>query len=271
MRSSHVLLPDTANFEQVTVSDVSRVYGRRRALAHVSLTCSAGQIIGLLGPNGAGKSTLLRLLSTLTEPSAGEVRYGDQTAREAGAPLRAQIGFLSHDLQLYPELSARENLEFFAGLYGLDRPAERVVEALTNAALADRADDVVEGFSRGMCQRLALERALLHSPRLLLFDEPFTGLDEAACEALVRRLRALRAARRIIVLATHDLDVVDGLLDRAVILRRGRIRELGDRAAGRARYRAAIADGGEERRADGPGAGGVTSAGPVRAAEEPQS
>ena len=264
MRSSHVLLPDTANFEQVTVSDVSRVYGRRRALAHVSLTCSAGQIIGLLGPNGAGKSTFLRLLS-------GEVRYGDQTAREAGAPLRAQIGFLSHDLQLYPELSARENLEFFAGLYGLDRPAERVVEALTNAALADRADDVVEGFSRGMCQRLALERALLHSPRLLLFDEPFTGLDEAACEALVRRLRALRAARRIIVLATHDLDVVDGLLDRAVILRRGRIRELGDRASLRARYRAAIADGGEERRAAGPGAGGVTSAGPVRAAEEPQS
>ena len=270
MYSSHVPLSETADFEQVTVSDVSRVYGRRRALAHVSLTCSAGQIIGLLGPNGAGKSTLLGLLSTLAAPSAGEVRYGDQTARETGALLRAQIGFLPHDLQLYPELSARENLEFFARMYGLDRPAERVIEALTSAALAERADDAVEGFSRGMRQRLALERALLHSPRLVLFDEPFTGLDEAACEALVMRLRALRTARRIIVLATHDLDVVDGVLDRAVILRRGRIRELGDGASLRERYRVAIADGGGGRRTAGRGVGGVTAARPVRAAERPQ-
>ena len=265
----HVPVSEIADFEQVTVSDVSRVYGRRRALAHVSLTCSAGQVIGLLGPNGAGKSTLLGLLSTLTEPSAGEVRYGDRTAREAGAALRAQVGFLSHDLQLYPELSARENLEFFAGLYGLDRPAERVVEALTSAGLSDRAGDVVEGLSRGMRQRLALERTLLHSPRLVLFDEPFTGLDEAACEALVTRLRALRAARRIIVLATHDLDVVDGLLDRAVILRRGRIRELGDGGSLRERYRAAIVDGGGGRSRAGSGAGGATLAKPFGAAEEP--
>ena len=268
MRSSHVPHPDTADFEQVTVSDVSRVYGRRRALAHVSLTCSAGQIIGLLGPNGAGKSTLLGLLSTLIEPSTGEVRYGDRTAREAGAALRAQVGFLSHDLQLYPELSARENLEFFAGMYSLDRPAERVGEALTSAGLADRADDVVEGFSRGMRQRLALERALLHSPRLVLFDEPFTGLDEAACVALVMRLRALRTTRRIIVLATHDLDVVDGLLDHAIILRRGRIRELGDGRSLRERYRAAIVDRGGGRRPAGPDGGGVTVARPVKAAEE---
>ena len=264
-----MLLPDTADFEQVTLSDVSRFYGRRRALAHVSLTCSAGQIIGLLGPNGAGKSTLLGLLSTLTEPSAGEVRYGDRTAREAGAALRAQVGFLTHDLQLYPELSARENLEFFAGLYGLDRPAERVVEALASAGLTDRADDVVEGFSRGMRQRLALERALLHSPRLVLFDEPFTGLDEAACEALVTRVGTLRVARRIIVLATHDLDIVDGLLDRAVILRRGRIRDLGDGGSLRERYRAAIVAGGGRRLA-GPGAGGFAVARPVTSTEEPQ-
>ncbi len=240
---------ETSDFEQVTVSDVSRSYGRRRALTHVSLTCSAGQIIGLLGPNGAGKSTLLGLLATLTEPSGGEVRFGDRTARQAGAALRAQVGFLSHELQLYPELSARENLEFFAGLYGLDNPADRVVEALTSAGLSDRADDVVEGFSRGMRQRLALERPLLHSPRLVLFDEPFTGLDEASSDALVGRLRDLRAARRIIVLATHDLDVVDGLLDRAVLLRRGRLRELGSEGSLRERYRATLAEGGDAGRA----------------------
>ncbi len=247
--------PETADFEQVTVSDVSRYYGRRRALSGVSLTCSAGQIIGLLGPNGAGKSTLLGLLATITEPSAGEVRYGDWTAREAGAALRARLGFLSHDLQLYPELSARENLEFFAGLYGLDHPTERALEALTNAGLRDRADDIVEGFSRGMRQRLALERVLLHSPRLVLFDEPFTGLDEASCGTLVARLRGLRAARRIVVLATHDLDVVDGVLDRAVILRRGRVHELGPGGTLRERYQIGLADGGVARRGAGRGAG----------------
>ena len=262
-------VPETTDFEQVTVSDVSRFYGRRRALAHVSLVCAAGQITVLLGPNGAGKSTLLGLLSTLTEPSTGEVRYGDRTAREAGAAIRARVGFLSHDLQLYPELSARENLEFFAGLYGLDRPVERVVEALASAGLTDRANDVVEGFSRGMRQRLALERALLHSPRLVLFDEPFTGLDEAACEALVSRVRALRVARRIIVLATHDFDVVDGLLDRAMILHHGRLRELGEGGSLRERYRAAIVDGGKRRLA-GPGAGGFTVARSVTATEGPQ-
>ena len=247
--------PETADFEQVTVSNVSRHYGRRRALSHVTLTCSAGQIIGLLGPNGAGKSTLLGLLATLTEPSTGEVRYGARTAREAGAALRAQVGFLSHDLQLYPELSARENLEFFAGLYGLDRPPERAVEALTSAGLLDRADDVVEGFSRGMRQRLALERALLHAPRLVLFDEPFTGLDQASCGALVTRVRGLRAARRIVVLATHDLDVADGLLDRAVILLGGRMRELGPGGTLRERYRVGLTAGGRERRVAGRGAG----------------
>ena len=245
-------VPDIADFEQVTVSDVSRVYGRRQALSHVSLTCSVGQILGLLGPNGAGKSTLLGLLSTLTEPSRGEVRYGDRTARQAGAALRAQVGLLSHDLQLYPELSARENLEFFAGLYGLDRPAERVADALTRAGLADRADDVVEGFSRGMRQRLALERALLHSPRLVLFDEPFTGLDEVACETLMTRLAALRSARRIIVLATHDLDMVDAVLDRAVLLKKGRLFELGTQGSLRERYRTAIGEGARGRSVEAP-------------------
>jgi len=234
--------PQTADFTQVTLSNISRYYGRRRALSQANLVLSAGEIIGLLGPNGAGKSTLLGVLSTLAEPSGGEVRYGDRTARQGGAPLRAQIGFLSHELQLYPELTARENLEFFAGLYGLDHPAERAREALVLASLSGRADDVVEGFSRGMRQRLALERTLLHGPRLVLFDEPFTGLDEASCGALVTRLEQLRAAGRIVVVATHDLDIVDPILDRAILLRSGRLRELGQTGSLRARYRAALAE-----------------------------
>ncbi|HCE04101.1 MAG TPA: hypothetical protein DEQ98_12780 [Acidobacteria bacterium] len=249
----------TTDFKQVTLSGVSRYYGRRRALCRVNLVLSAGEIIGLLGPNGAGKSTLLAVLSTLAEPSHGDVRYGDFTASAGGAQLRAQVGFLSHDLQLYPELTARENLEFFAGLYGLDRPAELAHEALAKASLSERADDLVEGFSRGMRQRLALERTLLHAPRLVLFDEPFTGLDEASCGALVTRLQQLRTARRIVVLATHDLDVVSQLLDRAVVLRMGRLSELGSTGSLRERYRAALAEAPRGRR---PGPSGPSGSGP---------
>lgn len=231
----------SADFDRIAVSGVSRHFGRRRALFRVSFECAAGQIAGLLGPNGAGKSTLLSVLATLAAPSAGSVRYGAATAAEAGPALRANIGFLSHDLQLYPELSAFENLEFFAGLHGLDRPRRRAADALRRAGLEDRAHDVVEGFSRGMRQRLALERALLHEPRLALFDEPFTGLDETSCGRLVGRLRALRDDRRIVVLATHDLDVVDGLLDAAFLLRAGRLKPLGGRGTLRHRYRSAVA------------------------------
>ena len=216
------------DFEQLTIADVSRHYGRRRALNRVSLTLHVGDLVGLLGPNGAGKSTLLGLLATLIEPSGGVVHYGDQTARQAGMALRAQVGFLSHDLQLYPELSARENLEFFAGLYGLRDPSGCAHAALSRARLETRGDDPVSGFSRGMRQRLALERALLHAPRLVLLDEPFTGLDEASSRTLGKRLQQLKDDRRIVLLATHDLDVVDGLIDRAVVLSGGRVIQLAD-------------------------------------------
>jgi ABC-type multidrug transport system ATPase subunit len=151
------------------------------------------------------------------------VRYGARTAAEAGPGLRGRIGLLGHDLFLYPELTARENLTFFAKLYGLDRVDARVANALEASALVDRADDPVMGFSRGMRQRLALERALLHAPRLLLLDEPFTGLDDPSAARLVERLRASRQAGTIIVAATHDLDAAEGLLDQAIVLRDGRV------------------------------------------------
>ena len=232
------------DFDEVAVRDVSRHYGRRRALARVSLTCRAGEVLGLLGPNGAGKSTLLAILATLLSPSSGEVRYGGRAGTEAGPALRARLGFLSHDLHLYPELTARENLVFFARLYGLPDVDGRVAAALTRAGLAARADDVVAGYSRGMRQRLALERALLHDPRLLLLDEPFTGLDDASVAALVDRLKERRAAGRIVVVVTHDLDVAEVLLDRVAVLKDGRLIATED-ARGRIRehYRAQISSG----------------------------
>jgi heme exporter protein A len=229
------------DFDEVAIRDVSRHYGRRRALSHVSLVCRAGEVLGLLGPNGAGKSTLLAILATLLAPSAGEVRYGTLRLEDGGAALRARLGFLSHDLHLYPELTARENLSFFARLYGLDRVDARVDGALAHAGLGARGHDLVSGFSRGMRQRLALERALLHDPRLLLLDEPFTGLDDASVGALVSRLRALRQAGRIVVVVTHDLDVAEALLDRVAVLKEGRLVALeGARGRIREHYRASV-------------------------------
>ena len=246
-------LPGAFDFDQVTVSRVFRDYGRRRALSRVSFELRAGEIAGLLGANGAGKSTLLNVLATLITPSAGSVRYGGRSARDLGGVLRRRIGYLSHELQLYPELTARENLTFFAGLYGEPHAADRVESALKRARLADRADEPVQRFSRGMRQRLAIERALIHEPRLVLLDEPFTGLDERSAGDLATRVRTLGRAGRMVVLATHDLDLADGLLDRVVLLRSGRAAPL---AAGhgtlRERYRAAVAgDGGREAPAGG--------------------
>jgi ABC-type multidrug transport system ATPase subunit len=143
-------------------------------------------------------------------------------AADAGAAIRARIGVLAHELHLYPELTARQNLIFFARLHGVDR-AEVVGEALVAAGLADRGDDVVSSFSRGMRQRLALERALVHAPRLVLLDEPFTGLDDRAVRIVADRLRALAAAGGIVLLATHDLDLADGLITRVAIVRSGRL------------------------------------------------
>ena len=231
----------TADFDSVQVADVSRHFGRRRALADISLTANAGDIVGLLGPNGAGKSTLITMLATLASPSKGEIRYGRETASVLGPGLRTRIGLLAHELHLYPELSARQNLTFFAQLYGLD-PRALVDEALEAAGLSDRAGDPVGSFSRGMRQRLALERSLLHRPRLVLFDEPFTGLDDRAVSVIADRLRALAAKGAIVILATHDLDLADGLVTRVALIRNGRLVSDESAAPGlRGRYRALVA------------------------------
>ena len=213
----------SVDFLDLSIRELSRNFGRRRALSRVSLECRAGEIVGLLGPNGAGNSTLLAIISTLAAPSSGDVLYGGRTAKQIGAAVRSRIGVLSHDLHLYSELTAIENLVFFGRLYGVPNAETAAADALRRARLDDRGNDVVSGFSRGMRQRLALERALLHSPRLLLLDEPFTGLDDASTMALVARLKELKSAGCIMLVATHDLDVGEAVLDRALILHDGRL------------------------------------------------
>jgi len=211
------------DFSTLRFADVSRNYGRRRALNRVSLTAGAGSITALLGPNGAGKSTLLSIAATLLRPTSGEVLYGDVSLRDGGAALRARIGMLGHDLYLYPELTAAENLRSFARVYALPDVERRVDGALAQAGLSDRGDDLVGNFSRGMRQRLALERALIHEPRLVLLDEPFTGLDEASRTALRARLEAVRRAGGIVILTTHDTAAIAGLPDASVSLVEGRL------------------------------------------------
>ena len=207
----------------LSIKGLTHVYPNgTRALDNVDLEIGKG-MFGLLGPNGAGKSTMLAVLATLLRPTGGRIRYGQHEAAAQGPALRAAIGVLGHDLFLYPELTARENLRFFADLHGVSDPATRVTAGLAQAALESRADEPVSTFSRGMRQRVALERALIHAPRLVLLDEPFTGLDDTSASALLARLHALRQAGCIVEAATHDLDLADGLFDRALFLRDGRV------------------------------------------------
>jgi ABC-type multidrug transport system ATPase subunit len=212
----------SADFDHIELTDVSRHFGRRRAVSNISLTARAGEIVGLLGPNGAGKSTLIGMLGTLVMPTSGTIAYGASSAVKAGAELRARIGLLAHELHLYPELTAWQNLEFFSRLHGVFTPG-LVARALEGAGLTDRGNDAVSAFSRGMRQRLALERSLLHHPRLVLLDEPFTGLDDRAVRIVAERLRALASDGAIVLLATHDLDLVEGLITRMAIVRNGRL------------------------------------------------
>ena len=230
------------DFERIEIDDVTKQYGRRRALSKASFSAVAGDVIVLLGPNGAGKSTLLNILSSLLRPTSGQIRYGTATPGSVGDRLRARIGFLGHELFLYSDLTARENLEFAARLYRLPDVEALVERGLTRALLVDRADDRVGGFSRGMRQRLALERALIHTPRLVLLDEPFTGLDDRSSDALVDRIGELGRGGAIVFAATHDFDYAERIATRALYVNRGKCRELPAGAGSLLeRYRAALA------------------------------
>ena len=221
----------------LVVSRVARQFGRRRVLRDVSFEGRGGEVIGLLGPNGSGKTTLLGVLSTLAEPSRGAVAY---PATHGLDTPRRTLGVLGHEPQLYGELTARENLALFARLAAVPNVQDAVARALEASYLGERADEPVDRFSRGMRQRLAFERVLLAGPRILLLDEPFTGLDDESAQRMVTRLATLRDEGALVVLATHDLLLVDQLIDRAFVLKGGVLVPL-DRALPVAEaYRAAV-------------------------------
>ena len=207
----------------IEVSGLVKRYGLNTALRGVNLQVGEGEFVTLVGPNGAGKSTLLRIVATLLEPSEGRVSVGGWEFPQHAAKVRRHIGLVSHQPLLYRDLTAAENLTFFARLYELDDVPDRVNSALRRVGLFSRQRDPVGGFSRGMVQRLTIARATIHEPDVLLFDEPYTGLDQDASLLLDSLLREQAAQGRTILMITHDL--VHGLAqsDRVAVLSNGRI------------------------------------------------
>ena len=207
--------------DAIVLEGAAKHFGAHTALHPTDLVIPHGQAVLLVGANGAGKSTLLRLVAGLCQPSEGRVRINGRDPR-CIPEARAEIGLLSHQTLLYDGLTARENLRFFAQLYGLENPDERIATALAAVGLNERLGQRVGSFSRGMKQRLAIVRAILHGPSILLLDEPFTGLDAGASTALHRLVGRFRQEGRTYILVAHRLDEADGLVDRLLVIKRGR-------------------------------------------------
>jgi heme ABC exporter ATP-binding subunit CcmA len=209
------------------VAGVSKFFGDFPALRNVSFRVAPASVVALLGRNGAGKTTLLRILAGLTKPTEGRVRLRGADAREAST--RRRIGVLGHGVSVYDELSAHENLTVFARLYGLDQPARRADAMLERVGLSAVRDGLVREFSRGMRQRLAIGRAFLHDPELLLLDEPFTSLDDRAIALLQTLLAEARQRGRTVVMSTHQIREAMELATHVTFLERGRVAFDGER------------------------------------------
>ena len=207
----------------IQVEGLTHRYGASRALDGLDLAVPWDERVAILGPNGAGKTTLLRVLATLVRPVAGRVILGGLALPGQAAAVRRHIGLVAHQTFLYDELTARENLIFYGRLYGVEDPGQRADRLLPRVGLAERANDRVRTFSRGLQQRLALARAIVHDPPILLLDEPETGLDVAGADLLDGLMTDDQGQRRTVLLTTHRLDRAVELADRAVVLLRGRV------------------------------------------------
>lgn len=207
----------------IKLQGLVKQYGMNLVLRGVDLHVKAGEFVTLVGSNGAGKSTLMRIVATLLRPTGGEVQIGGWALPEHAARVRRYIGLVSHHSLLYGDLTAAENLAFFARLYRLDNQEERVMAALRKVGLYARQRDPVSTFSRGMTQRLTIARATLHEPDILLLDEPYTGLDQDASRLLDDLLQQEHENGRSVLMITHDLAHGLNLCDRVAILNRGKI------------------------------------------------
>jgi heme exporter protein A len=231
----------------ITVKKLVKRFGLKTVLRGVDFEVQPGEFVALLGPNGAGKTTFLRILASQSRPSLGEVNIAGYKLPHEAAAVRARLGVVSHLPLLYGDLTADENLRFYARMYNIESMEERITEVLEMVGLEARRRDLVRTFSRGMQQRLAIGRAVLHDPDVILFDEPYTGLDQDASSMLDDVLKTVAAQGRTVVMTSHDLARAEDLATRFDILSRGVIAASATRKQLRrsnllAFYRQALAD-----------------------------
>jgi len=207
----------------IAVTGLTKSFGNLYALRNLSFSLNKGEFLTIFGPNGAGKTTLIRILSTLTKASSGEIEIADFSFENDSEKIRRQIGVIAHQTFLYENLTAEENLRFYGRLYDVENLPQKIETLLSEVGLELRKKDFVRTFSRGMQQRLAIARAMLHEPSILLLDEPYTGLDQHASEMLTNWLKRLRSAEQTILMVTHDLEQGMELADRIAVLVKGKL------------------------------------------------
>jgi heme exporter protein A len=215
---------------EIETHGLTKSFGHHVALRGVNLQVAAGEFLTLFGPNGAGKTTLIRIVASLTRPTSGRVHVRGEDLSKAATSLRRHIGLISHNPLLYADLTPDENLRFFARMYDLPQAGERIDAVLGQVGLLARRHDPVRTFSRGMVQRLAIGRAILHDPAIMLLDEPYTGLDLQAADMLRNVLQEKAAAHRTVILTTHNLEHGLEMCDRAAILNKGKLVWAGPRS-----------------------------------------
>lgn len=214
----------------IEASHLTKAFGARKAIDDVSFALPEGSFLSIFGPNGAGKTTLLRMLSTLSRPTSGTVSIAGIEAKEKPDEVRERVGLISHLPMLYPDLTAEENLMFYARIYGVDDPQDRVDYLLDAVGLAHRKLDTIRTFSRGMAQRVSIARALVHDPAIVLLDEPYSGLDPHAVEIFDDLIGSVRAGRTF-VMVSHDLAKGFAMCTHALVLARGRVVSFSERDA----------------------------------------
>ena len=207
----------------IVVNKLVKRFGLKTVLRGLDFRVEPGEFVALLGPNGAGKTTFLRILASLSRPTLGEVFIAGYRLPAQAGPVRRRLGVVSHLPLLYGDLTAEENLRFYGRMYGVPELNRRIGEVLELVGLAGRRRDLVRTFSRGMQQRLAIGRAVLHDPEVMLFDEPHTGLDQDACNMLDNVLREVASRGRTVVMTSHDLARTADLASRFDVLSRGSI------------------------------------------------
>src|SRR5512136_1171582 len=205
----------------ITVRKLVKRFGLKTVLRGMDFSVESGEFVALLGPNGAGKTTFLRILASLSRPTLGSVNIAGYSLPGQASAVRRRLGVVSHLPLLYGDLTAEENLRFYARMYSIPQADQRITEVLDLVGLQSRRRDLVRTFSRGMQQRLAIGRAVLHDPEVMLFDEPHTGLDQDACMMLDNVLKEVAARGRTVVMTSHDLARVADLASRFDVLSRG--------------------------------------------------